>query len=192
VAIPRFLCGSPRPCRLNTAPFWPRWEALSCVLTACQVFIVPNKPSSFCNYLVEPHLPASCGAFYFWRGNEVEGQDFISRAGVRFWLSRELQIVVIREILRESSVWRGGQVFSPAGCISIRVTATLLVMSGILPLQSSHSMFDVLLWIWGFGYGYGYDYIVVMIIVFTYLWCWHGSTFCLFMHVLVCRHKHSI
>jgi hypothetical protein len=24
-----------------------------------------NKPSSFCNYLVELHLPASCGAFTF-------------------------------------------------------------------------------------------------------------------------------
>jgi hypothetical protein len=37
VAILRFLCGSPRLCRLRTAPFWPRWQALSCVLTACQV-----------------------------------------------------------------------------------------------------------------------------------------------------------
>jgi hypothetical protein len=42
---------------------------------------------------------------------------------------------------------------SPAGCISIRVTATLSVMSGSLSLQSSHSMFGVLLvdsrsWIW--------------------------------------------
>jgi hypothetical protein len=45
---------------------------------------------------------------------------------------------------------------------------TLLVMSGILSLQSSHSMFGVLLWIRGFRYGYSYDYIVVMIIVFTY------------------------
>jgi hypothetical protein len=35
VAIPRFLCGSPRSCRLWTTPFWPRWQALSCVLTAC-------------------------------------------------------------------------------------------------------------------------------------------------------------
>jgi hypothetical protein len=25
----------------------------------------PGKPSSFCNYFVEPHLPASCGAFTF-------------------------------------------------------------------------------------------------------------------------------
>jgi hypothetical protein len=24
VAIPRFLCGSTRPCWLRTAPFWPR------------------------------------------------------------------------------------------------------------------------------------------------------------------------
>jgi hypothetical protein len=28
-------------------------------------FMGPGKPSSFCNYLVEPHLPASCGAFTF-------------------------------------------------------------------------------------------------------------------------------
>jgi hypothetical protein len=35
VAILRFLCGSPHPCRLRTMPFWPRWQALSCVLTAC-------------------------------------------------------------------------------------------------------------------------------------------------------------
>jgi hypothetical protein len=25
VTIPRFLCGSTRPCRLRTASFWPRW-----------------------------------------------------------------------------------------------------------------------------------------------------------------------
>jgi hypothetical protein len=28
-------------------------------------FMRPDKPSSFCNYYVEPHLPASCGAFTF-------------------------------------------------------------------------------------------------------------------------------
>jgi hypothetical protein len=28
-------------------------------------FMGLNKPSSFCNYYVEPHLPASCGAFTF-------------------------------------------------------------------------------------------------------------------------------
>jgi hypothetical protein len=32
VAIPRSLCGSPRPYRLKTTPFWSRWQALSCVL----------------------------------------------------------------------------------------------------------------------------------------------------------------
>jgi hypothetical protein len=30
-------------------------------------FIGPDKPSSFCNYFVELHLPASCGAFTFGR-----------------------------------------------------------------------------------------------------------------------------
>jgi hypothetical protein len=28
-------------------------------------FMGPDKPSSFCNYYVEPHLLASCGAFTF-------------------------------------------------------------------------------------------------------------------------------
>jgi hypothetical protein len=46
--------------------------------------------------------------------------------------------------------WSGS---SPAGCISIRVTAALSVMSDSLSLQSSHCMFGVLLvdsrsWIW--------------------------------------------
>jgi hypothetical protein len=41
VAIPRFLCDSPLPCRLRTPPFWPRWQALSCVLTACRVLWGP-------------------------------------------------------------------------------------------------------------------------------------------------------
>jgi hypothetical protein len=46
--------------------------------------------------------------------------------------------------------WTGS---SPAGGISIRITATLLVMSDSLSLQSSLSMFGVLLvdlmsWMW--------------------------------------------
>jgi hypothetical protein len=28
-------------------------------------FIGPDKPSSFCNYFVEPHLTVLCGAFTF-------------------------------------------------------------------------------------------------------------------------------
>jgi hypothetical protein len=65
VSILRFLCGSTHLCRLRTVPFWPRWQALSCVLIACWVFMRPDKPDSFCHYLVEPHLLASCGAFTF-------------------------------------------------------------------------------------------------------------------------------
>jgi hypothetical protein len=65
MGILRFLCDSICPCRLRTMPFWPRWPALSCVLTACWIFMGPDKPSSFCHYLVEPHLNASYVAFTF-------------------------------------------------------------------------------------------------------------------------------
>jgi hypothetical protein len=47
VAIPKFLCCSPHPCRLRTMPFWPRWQALSCVLTACQVLWGPISRVAF-------------------------------------------------------------------------------------------------------------------------------------------------
>jgi hypothetical protein len=46
---------------------------------------------------------------------------------------------------------------------------TLSVISDILLLQSSRSMFGALLWIRGFGYEYGYDYVIIMIIVVAYL-----------------------
>jgi hypothetical protein len=47
-------------------------------------FMGPDKPSSFCNQYVEPHLRASCGAFTLWRKNEADGQDFILGAGAQF------------------------------------------------------------------------------------------------------------
>jgi hypothetical protein len=72
-------------------------------------FMEPDKPSSFCNYYVELHLPASCGGFTFGE-NEIEGQDFILGAGAQFQHSRDLRMAVIRESLQESSVWRIGQV----------------------------------------------------------------------------------
>jgi hypothetical protein len=94
VTIPRFLCGSPRPCRLRTMLFWPQWKALSSVLTTCRVFMGPDKPSSFCNCLVEPHLLASCGAFTFGgrmrprakTSSREQGPDF-DLVGTCEWLS---------------------------------------------------------------------------------------------------------
>jgi hypothetical protein len=47
VAILRFLRGSPDPCRLRTTSFWPRWQVLSCVLTACQVLWGPISRVAF-------------------------------------------------------------------------------------------------------------------------------------------------
>jgi hypothetical protein len=46
VAILRSLYGSPHLYRLRTASFYPRWQALSCVLTTCWGFMGPGNPSS--------------------------------------------------------------------------------------------------------------------------------------------------
>jgi hypothetical protein len=67
-------------------------------------FMGPDKPSRFCNYYVESHLPASCDASTFWRENEAECQDFILGAREQFRHSRDLRMVVIHESLCESSI----------------------------------------------------------------------------------------
>jgi hypothetical protein len=79
VAILRFQCGSHRPCRLRTVPFWSRWQTLSSVLTACRAFMGSDKSISFCNYFIEPHLPPSCGAFTF--GGRMRPRDKTSSRG---------------------------------------------------------------------------------------------------------------
>jgi hypothetical protein len=131
--------------------------------------------------------------FYFWRENEAEGQGFIPGAGAQFQPRRDLWMVVIRESLRESSVWCVGQVLSVQGVY--RFDSPWRSRLWVAACRCSHLIVCLVYygWIWGVGYGYGYghDYIAIMIIVFTYLWCWHGSTFCLFMLALVCRCKHS-
>jgi hypothetical protein len=47
VATLIFLCGSPHLCRLRTVMFWPRWQALSCILTACRVLWDPISRVAF-------------------------------------------------------------------------------------------------------------------------------------------------
>jgi hypothetical protein len=47
MTILRFLYDSTRPCQLRTAPFWPRWQSLSCVLTACQILWGPRSRVAF-------------------------------------------------------------------------------------------------------------------------------------------------
>jgi hypothetical protein len=57
-------------------------------------FMGPDKPSSFCNYYVEPHLPASCDAFTFGgrmrsrakTSSREQGPDF-DIVGTCEWLS---------------------------------------------------------------------------------------------------------
>jgi hypothetical protein len=57
-------------------------------------FMGPNKPSSFCNYFVEPHLPASCGAFTFGGRMRSRAKTSSQEQGINFdlvgtceWLS---------------------------------------------------------------------------------------------------------
>jgi hypothetical protein len=47
VAILRFQGCSPCLCQLRTTSFWPRWQALSCVLTACRVLWGPISRVAF-------------------------------------------------------------------------------------------------------------------------------------------------
>jgi hypothetical protein len=57
-------------------------------------FMRPDKPSSFCNYYVEPHLHAACGAFTFGgrmrprakTSSRDQGPDF-DIVGTCEWLS---------------------------------------------------------------------------------------------------------
>jgi hypothetical protein len=47
VVIIRFQCCSPHLCQLRTAPFWPLWQVLSCILTACRVLWGPISRVDF-------------------------------------------------------------------------------------------------------------------------------------------------
>jgi hypothetical protein len=44
---------------------WAPMVSLELCINRMSSFMGPDKPSSFCNYYVELHLPASCGAFTF-------------------------------------------------------------------------------------------------------------------------------
>jgi hypothetical protein len=98
MAILRFLCGSPRPCRLRTAQFWQRWQALSCVLIACWVLWGLISRVAFVTTMSSP-ISLLRVMLLLWRENEAEGQDFIPGVGARFWPSRDLWTVVIHESL---------------------------------------------------------------------------------------------
>jgi hypothetical protein len=96
VAIPWFLYGSSHPCRLRTTSFWPRWQVLSYVLTTCRAFMGPDKPSSFCNYLVEPYLSASYGAFTFRGRMRLRAKTSSQKQGPDFdllWTCEQLSYV---------------------------------------------------------------------------------------------------
>jgi hypothetical protein len=121
----------------------------------------------------------------------ISNCTFLLRVVLLLWPSRDLWMVVIRESLWESSVWRVSQVLPPQGVYQFESPWHSRLW--VTACRCSH-LVGCLVYCWcirGVGYGYGHDYITIMIIVFTYLWRWHESMFCWFMLVLVCRSKHS-
>jgi hypothetical protein len=134
-------------------------------------FMGSGKPNSFCNYFVEPHIPASR-----WLvaermrqprmttvPNIVGSQDFILGAGGWFWHSRDMQMVVICETPRVARMtcWSGS---SPAGNISIQVTVTLSIW--VTACRFYHLVVCLVYW-WWLEDEDGYSYIIMMITVFT-------------------------
>jgi hypothetical protein len=53
-------------------------------------FMEPGKPSSFCNYFVEPHLLASCAAYTFGGRMRLRGKTSSREHELDFDLSRDL------------------------------------------------------------------------------------------------------
>jgi hypothetical protein len=49
-------------------------------------FIGVDKPSSFCNYYVEPHLPASYGAFTFGGRMRLRAKTSSQEQGPNFYI----------------------------------------------------------------------------------------------------------
>jgi hypothetical protein len=82
--------------------------------------------------------------------------------------------------------------FSPTGCLSIRVTATLSVMSGSLSLQSSRSMVVVFGLEDGGSEDVGYGYVIRIIAIITLPLTLTSVNVLLVMLALVYRCKHNI
>jgi hypothetical protein len=116
-------------------------------------FMGPNKPSSFCNYYVEPHFAASCGAFTFGGRMRPRAKTSSREQGPNFNIVGTCEWLSYVRAFGSQAYGMLVRFFPPAGCISIRVAATLSVMSGKLLLQSSRNMFGILLvdsksWMW--------------------------------------------
>jgi hypothetical protein len=82
--------------------------------------------------------------------------------------------------------------FSPTWCLSIRVTATLSVMSGSLSLQSSRSMVVVFGLEDGGSEDVGYGYVIRIIAIITLPLMLTSVNVLLVMLALVYRCKHNI
>jgi hypothetical protein len=165
VAIPMFLCGSPRPCWLRSAPFWPRWQVLSCVLTACQILWGPISRVAFVTTILNRTslLHVVLLLFGGWMRPRVKtssrdlGSDF-DIVGTCEWLSyvkasgSQVYVVLVRFFLLQG-VYR----FESPRHSQLWVTAC----------RYTHLVVCLVYcwWIAGVGFGYVQDYDIVMLLL---------------------------
>jgi hypothetical protein len=143
-------------------------------------FMGPDKLSSFCNYYVEPHLPASCGVFTFLGRMRSRAKTSTREHGPNFDLVGTWEWLSYVRVSRSNAYGMLVRFFPLHGVY--RFKSPWHYQLWVAACCCSHLVLSLVYywWIWGVGYAYGHDYTTIMIIVFTYLWRWHGSTFCLF------------
>jgi hypothetical protein len=79
----------------------------------------PDKLSSCCNYIVEPHLPASCGAFTFGGRMRPRAKTSSWEQGPNFDLVGTCEWLSYVGACRSQAYSVLARFFSPTGCISI-------------------------------------------------------------------------
>jgi hypothetical protein len=161
VAILRFPCGSPRPCLLRTTLFWPKWQALSCILTACRIlwgFI--NRVAFVTN--MSNNTSLLCMVLLLLEEEWGRGSRLHPESRGQFRHSRNLWMVVICESLWESSVCRVGQVLPLQGVY--RFESLRHSQLWVAACRCSHLVVCLVYcwWFWGVGYGYVQDYNIII------------------------------
>jgi hypothetical protein len=137
-------------------------------------FMGPDKPSRFCNYFIEPHLPTSCGAFTFRGRIRSRAKTSSQEQGPDFYLVGTCELL---SYVRASCSQAYGVLvrFFPCRVYIDSSHCGTLIYECSLSLQSSHSMFGVLLvdsrswiWIWSQLY-YHYDYCIYLPLTLTWV-----------------------
>jgi hypothetical protein len=104
----------------------------------------PDKPSSFCNYLVEPHLPASCGAFTFVGRMRPRAKTSSREHGPNFDLVWTCEWLSYARVSGSQAYGILVRFFPLYGVYQFESLWHSRLWVAACPSQTSHSMFGVL------------------------------------------------